>query len=95
MSTLGRLKHLENTFKILIMGDASVGKTSILTRYADSHFGKFCHMITNFYILISYLWKKISFESWEKKLHSIEVKKPQTLPWKFKYKSEIGKKKNI
>ena len=44
MSTLGRLKHLENTFKILIMGDASVGKTSILTRYADSHFGKLCHM---------------------------------------------------
>ena len=42
MATLGRLKHLENTFKILIMGDASVGKTSILTRYADSHFGKFC-----------------------------------------------------
>jgi len=38
MATLGRLKHLENTFKILIMGDASVGKTSILTRYADSHF---------------------------------------------------------
>ena len=32
MATLGRLKHLENTFKILIMGDASVGKTSILTR---------------------------------------------------------------
>ena len=55
MATLGRLKHLENTFKILIMGDASVGKTSILTRYADSHFGKFCHMITTLYILISYL----------------------------------------
>ena len=45
MSTLGRLKHLENTFKILIMGDASVGKTSILTRYADSHFGKFWHIV--------------------------------------------------
>ena len=71
MSTLGRLKHLENTFKILIMGDASVGKTSILTRYADSHFGKFCHMITNFYTLISYLWKKYLSNLEKKKLHRI------------------------
>ena len=59
MATLGRLKHLENTFKILIMGDASVGKTSILTRYADSHFGKFCHMIISLYILISIFEKNI------------------------------------
>ena len=50
MSTLGRLKHLENTFKILIMGDASVGKTSILTRYADSHFGKLPVFVYSFLI---------------------------------------------
>ena len=39
-ATLGKLQHLENTFKILIMGDASVGKTSLLSRYSESHFGK-------------------------------------------------------
>ena len=61
MSTLGRLKHLENTFKILIMGDASVGKTSILTRYADSHFGKFCHIIISLYIGTHFLSSKKIF----------------------------------
>ena len=67
MSTLGRLKHLENTFKILIMGDASVGKTSILTRYADSHFGKFCHMITTLYIPTHFLSLKKNLSNLEKK----------------------------